>query len=469
MGRRVMFHIVAVALTLAAPVLAKDTPPVCMANGIKVGEVSATSAVVWTRLTRNPERNLKGLDWSEDSEIPQGKSLAEMLDAVPGTPGKVRVAWSLDGEPSGATEWLAVDPEKDFTRQFRLTTLTPGKRYTVTVSSRAPDETPGQTVTGMFRTAPLRDEAAPVRFTVVTGQEFSRRDDAANGHAIYATMLGLKPDFFVHTGDIVYYDYGRSNPKATSVPLARFKWNRMYALPFQRAFHNAVSSYFIKDDHDTVKNDCWPGQAYGELTWDQGLNIFREQVPMGKRTYRTVRWGKDLQLWLVEGRDFRSPNKMPDDPTKTIWGDEQKRWFFDTVKKSDATFRILISPTPIVGPDRVNKNDNHANKGFTHEGDELRAFIGKQKNMFVICGDRHWQYVSQDRKTGVREYSCGPTSDVHAGGFSEKNRSPMHHYLKVKGGFLSVATERVEGHPQAVMTHHGVDGTVYSKDIIRAD
>jgi alkaline phosphatase D len=157
---------------------------------------------------------------------------------------------------------------------------------------------------------------------------------------------------------------------------------------------------------------------------------------------------------------------MPDGPDKTIWGDKQKQWFFDTVRKSDATFRILISPTPIVGPDRGNKNDNHANKGFKHEGDELCAFIGKQKNMFVVCGDRHWQYVSVDSETGVREYSCGPTTDAHAGGFSAKQRSPMHRYLKIKGGFLSVTVDRVDGVPAIAFRHHGVDGTVYNEDVV---
>ena len=194
-------------------------------------------------------------------------------------------------------------------------------------------------------------------------------------------MQNLKPSFFVHTGDIEYYD--KPLPYALNVELARFKWNRIYSMPFQRNFHNNVSSYFIKDDHETLKNDCWPGQTYGDITWKDGLEIFREQVPMGEKTYRTVRWGKDLQIWLVEGRDFRSNNTMPDGPNKTIWGAEQKKWFFETVEKSDATFRILISPTPIVGPDRAMKNDNHANKGFTYEGNELRSFISKQKNIFI--------------------------------------------------------------------------------------
>jgi len=439
-----------------------------MANGIKIGEVSSSSAIVWMRLTQQSARNVGGLEWSEDSKVPEGKVLGDMVQAVPGAEGEVRVIWSLDGEEAGRSDWLAVSAEKDFTRQLQLSGLEAAKSYSLEVASRASDGTAGPVIEGSFRTAAAADQAAPVHFTVVSCQEFSRRDDKDNGHKIYPEMLKLDPDFFVHTGDIVYYDYKNTVPKAMSQELARYKWNRLYAMPYQRAFHNAVGSYFMKDDHDTLKNDSWPGQTYGELTWEQGLGIFREQVPMGDKTYRRVRWGKDLEIWMVEGRDFRSPNSMPDGPEKTIWGKEQKQWFFDTVTQSDATFRVLISPMPIVGPDRANKNDNHANKRFTHEGDELRAFIGKQKDMVVICGDRHWQYVSEDPKTGVREYSCGATTDRHAGGYSEEDRSEMHRYLKVRGGFLSVRVERKDGAPQMILTHHGVDGSVFNREVLEA-
>ena len=246
----------------------------------------------------------------------------------------------------------------------------------------------------------------------------------------------------------------------------------MYSYKTLIDFHLKVPGYWIKDDHDVLSNDCWPTmepEFMLPMTFEDGQRLFREQVPMGEKTYRTRRWGQDLQVWFVEGRDFRSPNPMPDGPGKTIWGEDQKAWFFDSVRASDATFRIVISPTPIVGPDRTKKNDNHSNQGFTHEGNQLRAFIGEQKNMFIVCGDRHWQYVSEDPETSAREYSCGPTSDVHAGGFSEDRRSPMHRYLKVKGGFLAVDIERVDGSPRAVFTHHGVDGTVYNRDVIAAE
>ncbi|MHC4883015.1 MAG: alkaline phosphatase D family protein [Planctomycetota bacterium] len=444
---------------------------VYMANGIKIGEVDPTSAIIWTRLTKHPERNVDGIPFSKKKtkarKSANYEDLTKMEGSVAGAMGQVRFTYWPAGSKAQkrSTTWLPVWQDKDFTCQMKLKGLLPGTKYSMVVEGRDRQNSRVTCkVDGGFKTAALPESEARVRFTVVTGQDYPRRDDPMNGHKIYPQMLGREPDFFVHTGDIEYYD--KPGPYADNVELARFKWNRIYAMPFQRTFHNNTASYFIKDDHDTVKNDCWPEQSYGDLTWKDGLAIFREQVPMGDKTYRTIRWGKDLQIWLVEGRDFRSPNNMPDGPGKTIWGEQQKKWFFDTVRKSDATFRILISPTPIVGPDRGSKNDNHANTGFKHEGDQLRDFIGKQKNMFVVCGDRHWQYVSVDPETGTREYSCGPTADAHASGFKEKDRTSMHRYLKIKGGFLSVTVERVNGTPTIIFRHHGIDGSIYNEDVI---
>ena len=308
--------------------------------------------------------------------------------------------------------------------------------------------------------------SAAVRFTVITGQNYHTRDLKPEGWRIYHHMLALDPDFFVHTGDILYYDQW-----AKSLPLARWMWQQVYGMPTNIRFHRQVASYFIKDDHDTWMDDCYPTMQtafMGDFTFAQGQAVFLEQVGMGEKTFRTYRWGKDLQIWLPEGRDFRSPNNQPDGPDKTIWGAEQKAWFKRTVQASDAAFRVLISPTPLVGPDRGNKNDNHANKGFTHEGDELRAFCASQKNMVVVCGDRHWQYVSADPKTGLREYSCGPATDAHAGGWPKGKKNPEHVYLKVVGGFLEGAVSRRDGKPSLTFRHYGVEGRVLNEDVLWA-
>jgi alkaline phosphatase D len=402
-------------------------------------------------------------------KYPQGTSLADIRNAVPGTTGEVRVGYRPGSNGTWLkTDWAAVDPQRDFTRQFLLEGLQPNRGYSVIVESRQSADGPGgQSLKGRFRTAPAPDDPARVVFTVSTGQAYGDQDDPG-GYKIYAAMLKLKPSFFVHTGDIVYYDR-----LAKTAELARYHWQRTYSLPTNVRFHRQVASYFIKDDHDAWQNDCWPtmsNEKMFEFTFQQGLAIFPEQVPMGELTYRTRRWGKDLQIWMVEGRDYRSANPDPDGPNKTIWGAEQKAWFKRTVQESDAAFRVLISPTPLVGPDRKNKNDNHSNAGFTHEGDELREFIAGQKNMAVVCGDRHWQYLSIHPKTKVREYSCGPASDGHAGGWKDEYFYPEYHrFLKVKGGFLSASVERIDGKPTLTFRHHGVDGQVRNEDRLVAE
>ena len=447
------------AIALLASAACQQSPPVYQATGIKICEVDQDSAIIWTRLTRDVERvgsdhpmpsvkyrdpetgELEEASGRPDMvpvvEFPDGSTIETIEGAVPGAEGEVRVRFRLEGAKDwSATDWQRVDREADFTAQLPLTGLEPASRYELEVEARPAEGAEiTATLAGGFKTAPAADEPARVVFTATTGTSYRDQDAPVGGFKMYAQMLELDPSFFVHTGDILYYDR-----LAKTLPLAHWHWQRMYSLPTNVAFHKEVSSYFIKDDHDAWRNDSWPtmqSRFMGDFTFEHGLRVFRQQVGMGEKTYRTIRWGKDLQVWLVEGRDFRSPNDMPDGPDKTIWGAEQKEWFKRTVAESDAAFRVLISPTPIVGPDRVNKNDNHANRGFTHEGDEIRGFIASQKDMYVVCGDRHWQYVSQHGETGVREYSTGPGSDAHAGGFSQDRRTDEHLYLNVIGGFLA--------------------------------
>lgn len=462
------------------------------ATGFKVGEVSHDTAIVWTRTTRHEKANgptgivptfvtadgerVMGDGYHKPDknvdpmsiEYPEGTGFADMRYGAPGVEGKTRVRYRPRGASNWReTEWMKVEPEADFSRQFPLRDLDPGTTYEVQVEAANQGGKKGSVLSGTFKTAPHPTSAKRVVFAVSTGQAFHDQD-RKDGFQIYPTMLEkLQPDFFVHTGDIVYYDR-----MAKNLELAWWHWQRTYSRPTNLAFHQNVTSYFIKDDHDTWTNDCWSTMQtnMGSFTWDQGIRVFKEQVPMGERTWRRFRWGQDLEIWLVEGRDYRSPNTAKDGPNKTIWGKEQLDWFRNTVAESSATFRVLISPTPVVGPDRASKNDNHANSGFVHEGRMLREFLSQQKNMVVVCGDRHWQYHSVDPVTGLREYSCGPASDMHAGGWKQSDlREDFHRFLRVKGGFLSGTVDRSEsGTPSLTFRFHGVDGEIHFESEVQA-
>jgi alkaline phosphatase D len=255
---------------------------------------------------------------------------------------------------------------------------------------------------------------------------------------------------------VVYYDQ-----KAKSVPLAYWHWQRMFGLMNNVDFYRQVPTYFMKDDHDTWMNDCYPEmktQFMGDLTFQKGVEIFKQQVPYGKKPYRTFRWGKHVQVWLMDGREYRNSNNLPDGPNKTIWGKEQMDWFKTTLDASDATYKLVISPTPIVGPDRIQKKDNHANSGFMYEGNLIRKFLAGRKNLFMICGDRHWQYVSKHKTSGLMEFSCGPASDEHAGGWKKDDILPEHKYLNIVGGFLDVQVKGSTVGAEIVFTHYSVNG-----------
>lgn len=130
---------------------------------------------------------------------------------------------------------------------------------------------------------------------------------------------------------------------------------------------------------------------------------------------------------------------------------------------------MLLSATPIVGPDRGGKGDNHANAAFRTEGDEIRGFIGGRKDMVVMNGDRHWQYASVHPATGVREFGCGPMSDIHAGGYNpQPGDEKIQKFFRLKGGFLSVEIRRDNNRARMIMRHHDVEGAVVHETVVES-
>ena len=108
----------------------------------------------------------------------------------------------------------------------------------------------------------------------------------------------------------------------------------------------------------------------------------------------------------------------------------------------------------MIGPDDLRKKDNHCNiGGFRYERDEFFQFLQANKldrNFFMVCGDRHWQYHAVD-PSGFEEFSCGALVDAN----SRLGRMPgdpagtdpqglikhLHTQQERSGGFLMVSCE----------------------------
>jgi alkaline phosphatase D len=437
------FHPAGIAV-LALAILASgaQATDLYIGSGCKAGEVTDRSAILLVRLTKTAGQDKDG--------------------NIPGAEGEARLHYATDEKlPSPTTtNWQAADPKADWSIHFRLSGLTPATRYYYRVEYRTtPSATSERSDGYSFLTAPAADQRTAVKFHLTTCQDL-------HGFGTYTHMAAQKPDFCISDGDNVYYD---GQGEARNVAEAWQAYQQMFGLPPMKEYYRHVSGYFLKDDHDYRFNDCdpymkgvWvnaakkanPKARYTEtngnrkldvawLTAEEGARVFRQVFPMSEKPYRTFRWGQGVQIWLLENREFRSPNEMPDGPEKTIWGAEQKAWLKQTLLASDADHRIIISPNPIMGPDRLLKGDNQANlNGFWYEGQAFLDWLKENRlsNVILMNGDRHWQYHSIDKRNGrsIHEFSCGPTHDDHVQPVPPAYEGVERPYSASRGGFLTI-------------------------------
>ena len=437
------------------------------AQGEMAGEVTATSVLLQTRLTAAP-----AMDESGD---------------VPGKEGVACFEWSesVDFAPLTRAKWSTATADHDFIIRSMISNLKPGTLYHYRIVF---GETRESAQAGPVRSFKTLSESGPVSFCMGScmnyhafmhgkanggGPVTATEEDKKLGYPSFAAMTALKPDFFIGTGDIVYYDHPPQTA-AQTLPELRKKWHEQFRFPRLIEFFAHTPAFWSKDDHDFRFNDAdLGGKKLPEPA--TGIEIFREQMPIfvswdrTTPTYRTHRVHKHLQLWFMEGRDYRSPNKMPDGPDKTIWGREQREWLQTTLKASDAAWKVIVTPTPMVGPDRNSKTDNHTNLGgFKQEADSFFQWLldNNLRNVLTFCGDRHWQYYSI-HPLGVEEFSVGALNDENAirgekpGGknTTDPEGKILQPYLydKPTGGFLHV---RIGDDGRLVLTHHDDHGVV---------
>lgn len=458
--------------------------PIYLGQGVMVGEVTDESAIFQTRLTA---------------------SVTLVEGDVPGRAGIVRFVLgtqeTLDKNVI-RTSWIKADSINDYLVKVKVNGLLPNQHYYYQAIYGSDTTQTSTSPLGTFRTNPGPSIDAPVSFIAITGMNYYhfhygnydstnqyRGADKSLGYPALEAIRKLGPDYLIGTGDNVYFDHpaerGYQNAlkdedrhplpglfqgkEVTNESGMRRKYHVQFVQPrFKELFLN-LGTYWEKDDHDYRFNDSDPYMDF-PISHEQGIKNFKEQLPVTDPaqpdavTYRTIRLSKNAQIWLLEGRDYRSANDAPDGPGKTIWGTEQKAWLKRTLLESEATFKFVISPTPMVGPDDAYKNDNHTNPdGFRYEGDEFFKWLKENdfldKNLFLVCGDRHWQYHAI-HPSGFEEFSTGALVDANsrAGRLPGDPKSTDPEGLikqpyvqgtkeQASGGFLMVTVGTEEGKP----------------------
>jgi alkaline phosphatase D len=440
--------------------------------GVTAGDVSAKSAVLWAKAKKSGRYTL---------EVARNRRFTNEDHAK-----VVRARRSHDN-----------------TLQARMGDLKAGKRYFFRFVGRG-----SKSARGTFTTAPKPSQSRTVEFAWSGDMDFNatpgQKKPYWNDGGVLRQMKKEKNAFNIMLGDTIYSDSevpGRLNPIALSVKQkwAKYKINlRNRAL---QALRGSAGYYSQWDDHEFV-NDFSPNESSfdnnvnvnGGTLYKRSARAFRDYAPVHwtKRSglYRSFRWGKNLQMFFLDERSFRSANAdanhacdnpqtgKPDlaptapqttrtlfstvtpslsqpvppactaainDPNRTYLGKRQLAAFEKAIKRSTARFKVVVNELPIqqyyVLPyDRW--------EGFAHERGELLHYLHDNvKNTVFLTTDVHATMINDARfqtleaggaqNSGIMDVTVGPVATANFGREIDGTTGTPNSYLAVDGAFLT--------------------------------
>ena len=346
--------------------------------------------------------------------------------------------------------------------------------------------------TGKFTTAPAAKQSKTIHFALAGDQDARPVPGGTtpywNNFEVWKQINAEHNDFNVLLGDTIYSDtevpgYGLDDIATTvKKKWAAYKTN-LGERPWVKARESAAY-YAHWDDHEFI-NDFARSESHfpylnpngvnlgttdisGETIYKRSVKAFRDYNPVqySKKTgiYRSVRWGKNLEVFFLDERSFRSSradyggacdnpagsgspdlaptapqatrtlfsavapqlaNPVPsaclaaiNDSQRTMLGATQLQKFEKAIKKSSATFKVIFNEVPIqqfyaLPYDRW--------EGYEAERSQLLHFLhDKVSNAVFLTTDIHANMVNDARfntlggpgvqDSGILDVTTGPVA-----------------------------------------------------------
>ncbi|HEX6458659.1 MAG TPA: alkaline phosphatase D family protein [Thermoleophilaceae bacterium] len=430
----------------AAGLLALAAPSAFAAHGFHYGvtaaEVTSKSAVVWAR----PDK--------------AGKYTAQVATNKRFTSGV-------------KSRKVTATTRRDLTVQTRFRGLKPNRIYYYRFKA-------GKKVSdvGRFHTAPSPNANATVKFAW-SGDEDAQPAPGSKKPFFgpmkaFGAMAKQKNLFSINLGDTIYSD-SEVKGESTLATTVRQKWAKykmnLATKNYQR-IREASGMYNEWDDHEFQNDFSKP--EFGNTIYQAGVKAFRNYMPVSYHSatglYRSFRWGKNVELFFLDERSFRSakasanhvcdnpstgqPDNAPtapqttrslfsaldpeflqpvspaclnaiNDPSRTFLGHAQLALLERALQHSSATWKVLVNEVPIqqfyaLPYDRW--------EGYAAERTKLLTFLTqKVKNAVFLTTDVHANLVNDVRfqtleaggpkNSGIEEFTTGP---VGTGTFSQE-------------------------------------------------
>ncbi len=398
--------IVLPAMGIAPAIIAAPRARPQMVDGVQSGDVTGERALIWSRCDR-PARLI--VEWDTQSRF---------------------------GNPRRVISPLT-DASVDFTARVDLQGLPADQ----SIFYRARFEDAGSGVLGEpwfghLRSAPKQPR--DIRFVWggdTCGQGYGINPDFG-GLRIYETMRQRHPDFFLHSGDVIYADgpipaevaaedgslwrnLVTEEKSKVAETLHEFRGNYRYNLLDEhlRAFNAEVPQIWQWDDHE-VTNNWSPGMELDgryqvrdvDTLVRRARQAYLEYAPMRQtrgdglgRIYRKVSYGPLLEMFVLDMRSHRGPNthnlQREQGPETAFLGQEQLAWLKRELHASRATWKVIAADMPIGlhitdGPrwEGIANGNDGAALGRELEIAELLAFIQRAgvRNTLWLTADVHY-------------------------------------------------------------------------------
>jgi alkaline phosphatase D len=353
------------AAAVAALLLPASALATGLNSGVTAGEITSHSAIVWGRAAD------------------QGSVKAQVAtDAAFNYVVRQRI--------------LQADDSHDFTVQTKFDQLNPATTYHYRFCLQGD----GCSAPGKFETAPGPSAVTPIRFAF-SGDETAVSEPGETApfwgnFKAFGTMALQNNDFNIDFGDTIYSDPEVPNfgQPALTVQQKWAMYRKKLRIGNMKRIRAATGLYNHWDDHEFINDFSIPENGQG--LYDRGVRAFRDYMPVTytdqSGIYRSFRWGKNLEIFFLDERSFRSakasanhkcdnpetgqPDLAPTAPQSTrnffaalvpslsepvsqtckdainsrnhpFLGGAQLTRFLDAVKSSTANWKVVMNETPI--------------------------------------------------------------------------------------------------------------------------
>ena len=257
--------------------------------------------------------------------------------------------------------------------------------------------------------------------------------------AIFPVIAKDSLRFFLQTGDWTYPDFGNPGKgynKSMELLAETYRKRYDYSYPFNSEVLSKMPVSYLYDDHDFAGNDADGTNEY-KLNSVKAYDMFFPHYKMDNPDngiWQKFRFG-DVEFFMLDLRTQRSANlnsvnsQGVFDPQPghsilsgfDIEGENQKSWLENSLKNSDAKWKVIISPV-IFNPKYMDAlNDQKISQlspkiqkgivdkwaGFPEDIEFLKNLIKDNsiENVIMVSGDSHSSYIDDGENSFIPEIS----------------------------------------------------------------